>query len=88
MNLFSHGLVTFTTAIGVILFLINDYYDAKQWPASKATLDSSNRQDDALKAEFWIRIHWIRIRIQGFDDQNFKKKIQLKGVFLSKIAIY
>jgi hypothetical protein len=32
-----------------------------------------------LKAELWIRIHWIRIRIQGFDDQNLKKKIQIKS---------
>ncbi len=47
---------------------------------------------------YWFRIRiriqhfkWIRIRIQDFDDQNLKKKIQRKFFFIffwSKIAIY
>ncbi len=57
----------------------------------------------SFSAKLWIRIHWMQIRIriqhfkwtrirlffriQGFDDQNRRKKIQLK-VFDKKIVIY
>ncbi len=74
MNLFFNGLVTFATAIGINSFFINDYHGARQWPSGKATLDSSNRQDDVLKAEFWIRI-------QGFDDQKLRKKNTAENLF-------
>ncbi len=47
-------------------------------------------QDYEYNTVFWIRIHWIRIRIQGIDDQKLKKKYSWKNklYFWSKIAVY
>ncbi len=39
------------------------------------------------RSELWIRIHWIWIRIQGFDDQKLKKKKNTAEIYFLSFLI-